>query len=75
MQPIHAQLIGIELYFDDLDKARKFYKDILGLTITEELADHRAQFESAGRFICLSARGLSRTPRKTRQFCSLKFQM
>ena len=64
MTPIQAQLMGIELYFDNLEKAAKFYKDTLGLAITEEQAGHHSQFESAGRFICLERKGVESYPSK-----------
>lgn len=64
MPPIQAQLMGIELYFDNLENATKFYTDTLGLTITEEQAGHHAQFESAGRFICLERKGVESYPSK-----------
>lgn len=64
MPPIQAQLMGIELYFDDLDNATKFYRDTLGLTVTEQQAGHHSQFESAGRFICLERKGVESYPSK-----------
>jgi len=64
MQPIQALLVGIELYFNDLEKATKFYKDILGLAMTEEQEGHHSQFESAGRFICLERKGVESYPSK-----------
>jgi len=56
--------MGIELYFDNLDKATMFYKDTLGLPITEQQAGHHSQFESAGRFICLERKGVESYPSK-----------
>jgi hypothetical protein len=30
MQPIHARFVGVELYFDHLENAKKFYLETLG---------------------------------------------
>lgn len=64
MPPIQAQLMGIELYFDNLEKAAAFYKDTLGLAVIDEQAGHHSQFESAGRFICLERKGVESYPSK-----------
>jgi len=35
MSSDHPRLAGIELYFDDLPRARAFYSDVLGLDLAE----------------------------------------
>lgn len=64
MQPVQAQFIGVELYFDDLEKAKKFYEETLGLAVSDEQTGHYAQFDSGGRFICLERKGAESYPSK-----------
>ena len=56
------RLAGVELYFDNLDEARKFYRETLGLTLTGETPGHHAQFDAAGTFVCLERRGAENYP-------------
>jgi predicted enzyme related to lactoylglutathione lyase len=64
MQPVQAQFTGVELYFDDLEKAKKFYEETLGLAVSDEQIGHHAQFDSGGRFICLERKGAESYPSK-----------
>lgn len=57
MEPIQARFVGVELYFDDLEKAKKFYVETLRLELTEEEAGHYAKFDSDAGFICLERKG------------------
>jgi hypothetical protein len=38
MKRIQAPFVGVELYFENLDRAKKFYAETLGLEISEEHA-------------------------------------
>ena len=62
MKKIHAQFVGVELYFSDLDKAREFYVNTLGLTVSDEQAGHHARFEPGAGFICLERKGVESYP-------------
>jgi predicted enzyme related to lactoylglutathione lyase len=62
MQPVQARFIGVELYFDDLEKAKKFYEETLGLAVSDEQIGHHAQFDSGGRFVCLERKGAESYP-------------
>jgi catechol 2,3-dioxygenase-like lactoylglutathione lyase family enzyme len=53
---------GVELYFDDLEKARGFYSGVLGLAISDENQGHHVKFDSAGGFICLERKGVESYP-------------
>ena len=64
MQPIQAKFVGVELYFDDLENAKKFYEETLGLALSDQRAGHHAQFDSSGRFICLERKGAESYPSK-----------
>ena len=57
-----TRLAGVELYFDDLPRAKAFYVDVLGLDLVEEAADHHAKFEAGGTFLCLEKRGVEGYP-------------
>jgi predicted enzyme related to lactoylglutathione lyase len=62
MSQILARLAGIELYFDDLDRATQFYRDTLGLAITGELPGHHTQFDGGAGFVCLEKKGVETYP-------------
>jgi len=64
MQPVRARFIGVELYFDDLERAKNFYQKTLGLAVSDERTGHHAQFDSGGRFICLERKGAESYPSK-----------
>jgi predicted enzyme related to lactoylglutathione lyase len=57
---------GVELYFDDLSRARKFYHEVLGLKISDESAGHHAKFEGGGSngFVCVERKGSENYPSK-----------
>ena len=64
MQPIHAQFIGVELYFDDLERGKKFYQERLGLEMSDEQIGHHAKFDSGAGFVCLERKGAESYPSK-----------
>jgi predicted enzyme related to lactoylglutathione lyase len=49
--------VGVELYFDDLPRAKAFYAEVLGLALAEEAPDHHARFQTGEAFLCLEKRG------------------
>lgn len=57
-----ARFMGVELYFEDLEQAKRFYRNVLGLRIAEEEPGHHAKFESGSGFICLEKRGVESYP-------------
>jgi predicted enzyme related to lactoylglutathione lyase len=38
MNRIQARFVGVELYFKNLDRAKKFYAETMGLEISDEHA-------------------------------------
>lgn len=62
MNEISARLVGVELYFDDLDRARSFYTETLGLTVSEEQQGHFAKFDGDAGFLCLERKGSESYP-------------
>jgi predicted enzyme related to lactoylglutathione lyase len=64
MHGIHARFAGVELYFEDLQRAKKFYKEELGLPLSDERIGHHAKFDSGAGFICLERKGAESYPSK-----------
>src|SRR5580704_5447661 len=62
MSSIHARLVGVELYFDDLVSAKDFYQGTLGLNIFAEQPGHHAQFNVGQAFLCLEKKGVEDYP-------------
>jgi predicted enzyme related to lactoylglutathione lyase len=56
------RLAGVELYFDDLDRAREFYHGVLGLPIADEEAGHHTKFSAGDGFLCAERRGAESYP-------------
>ena len=48
---------GVELYFYDLERARSFYREVLGLTVADEEPEHYTRFDSGAGFVCLERKG------------------
>jgi len=57
-----VKFIGIELYFDNLEMAKKFYTETLGLEISDEQVGHHAKFDSGAGFVCLERKGAESYP-------------
>ena len=53
---------GLELYVDDLEAAKRFYIETLGLEVAEEQSGHFAKFESGSGFFCLERKGAETYP-------------
>ncbi len=53
---------GVELYFEDLERAKEFYRDFLGLEIEEDDPAHHAKFRLGERFLCLEKKGFEDYP-------------
>jgi predicted enzyme related to lactoylglutathione lyase len=62
MAKIGAQFVGVELYFEDLERAKDFYVKTLGLNPSEEQPGHHAKFDSRAGFICLEQKGVESYP-------------
>ena len=62
MSKFNARLVGVELYFDDLPAAKRFYQDVLGLKLAGEEAGHHAQFDGGPGFICVEKKGVEDYP-------------
>jgi predicted enzyme related to lactoylglutathione lyase len=57
-----ARLVGFELYFDRLQEAKEFYRDVIGLELAEDDPAHHAKFDSDGKFLCLERKGMESYP-------------
>lgn len=62
MPKINARLVGVELYFDKLDVARRFYSEQLGLDIADETPGHYAKFQTPSAFVCVERKGAENYP-------------
>ena len=62
MQTTKPTLAGVELYFDDLERAKKFYQDTLGLSLSEEDTSRYYQFDTGSAFLCLEKNGVENYP-------------
>ena len=56
------RLTGVELYFENLPRAKKFYREALGLELADESAGHFAQFAAGNSFLCLETKGSENYP-------------
>ena len=62
MAGISARLVGVELYFDDMGTAKRFYGVTLGLQVSDEDPGHYAKFDGGASFVCLERRGSESYP-------------
>jgi predicted enzyme related to lactoylglutathione lyase len=49
MQQSKLHFVGVELYFDDLETAQRFYRDTLQLELSDEQVGHHAKFGTVPR--------------------------
>jgi predicted enzyme related to lactoylglutathione lyase len=60
---MQSRIVGFELYFDGLQQAKEFYRDVIGLPLTEDDPAHHAKFESGSSgFLCLEVKGAESYP-------------
>ena len=62
MQQIGAQFVGVELYFENLERAKRFYIETMGLEISDEQVGHHAKFDAGAGFVCLERKGAESYP-------------
>jgi predicted enzyme related to lactoylglutathione lyase len=62
MKRLDARLAGVELYFDDLNCARNFYRGVLGLKLNEEERGRYSQFDTGTSFLCLERKAAESYP-------------
>ena len=63
------RLAGIELYFNDLQTARHFYEEVLGLGLTQQETERFARFDLGNGFLCLEWKGQKTILRKIKRCC------
>lgn len=66
MSKLNARLAGFELYFDNLEAAKRFYVDTLGLELDEDDAHHHAKLTAGNALLPWSGREWSIIPPQTR---------
>ncbi len=57
MSGLERRLAGVELYFDDVAKATRFYREALGLRLRDSDPQRYAMFGLAPGFLCLERKG------------------
>ena len=62
MNNISAQFVGVEVYFDDLEIAKTFYAEMLGLPLSDEQPGQYVKFDSDHGFVCLERKGSESYP-------------
>ncbi len=62
MSGLPPRLAGVELYFDDLAKATRFYRETLGLRLRDSDPRRYATFGLAPGFLCLERKGRENYP-------------
>ena len=55
------RLVGVELHFEELGRARRFYESELGLAVTGEEEGRHAQF-GGSPFLCVEKKGVENYP-------------
>src|SRR5260370_15300286 len=56
------RLLGLELYFEDVSRARDFYCGVLALSLEEEKPGHHVKLAPDGGFLCLEHKGVENYP-------------
>lgn len=59
---MEARLIGVELYFEDLETPKSFYCEMLGLKLSEEEFGRFAKIDGGPSFLCLERKGAEGYP-------------
>jgi catechol 2,3-dioxygenase-like lactoylglutathione lyase family enzyme len=62
MPDAKLRFLGVELYFSNLESARHFYRDTLGLELSEDSPGHHAKFDFKDAFLCLERKGVENYP-------------
>jgi catechol 2,3-dioxygenase-like lactoylglutathione lyase family enzyme len=57
-----VRFAGFELYFDDLERARRFYTMKLGLRTIEHDPTHHVKLAGGDAFLCLERKGMESYP-------------
>ncbi len=57
-----VRFVGFELYFDDLERARRFYTMKLGLRTIEQDPTHHVKLAGGDAFLCLERKGVENYP-------------
>jgi catechol 2,3-dioxygenase-like lactoylglutathione lyase family enzyme len=64
MAEIAARFLGAGFYFDNLDEAKTFYSQTLGLKLADHQPGHFAKFDSGTSFVTLEQKGSETYPSK-----------
>jgi hypothetical protein len=53
LKKLDARLVGVELYFDDLQQGKQFSSNVIGFELPGEEEGHYARFDAGRSFACL----------------------
>lgn len=59
---LNARFMGVEIYFEDLVRAKAFYQETLGLGIADEDMQRYVKLDAGSHFICLERKGTESYP-------------
>jgi predicted enzyme related to lactoylglutathione lyase len=62
MKDTSPRFVGVELYFNDLERAKKFYVETRGLHVADERPGRYVKFEGSAGFVCLEGKGSEAYP-------------
>jgi predicted enzyme related to lactoylglutathione lyase len=62
MERIQARFVAAEVYFANLERAKKFYIETMGLEVSDEQVGHHAKFDSGAGFVCLDRKAAESYP-------------
>jgi len=66
MNHISARFVGVEIYFDDLERAKDFYVETIGLRVSDQQPGHHVKFDGDAGFVCLERKGAESYPSSDR---------
>jgi len=58
------EIVAVELYFDDLERAKRFYIGTMGLDVSDEQVGHHTRFDGGAGFVCIERKGAESYPSK-----------
>jgi predicted enzyme related to lactoylglutathione lyase len=62
MLEVSPRFVGVELYFEDLERAKDFYMKTLALHVSDESPGHHTKFDAGAGFVCLERKGSEAYP-------------
>lgn len=64
MKSMEVRFVGVELYFENVDEAKRCHAETLGLKVSDEKPGHPARFNGSSGFNCPEKQGFENHPSK-----------